>query len=138
MDDYLAAEPLIVARLEDQIPDVTIRSTWGMPKFQEAPDTPPAILLVLENDTPGEMTIDGGAQLVHQTWTCVVLVSDAANEAGPLLSQVIQAMNGWVPPGEQFSPFRRVKSGMTHDYSPSTVLYFPLAFQTSFVFNNFL
>ncbi len=31
MDDYLVAEPLIVARLEEQLSDITIKSTWGMP-----------------------------------------------------------------------------------------------------------
>ena len=136
MDDYLAAEPLIVARLNDQISgNVTIQSTWGMPKIQELPELPPAVLLLLETDHPGEINLAGTAQKVEQVWTCVVVVKDAETEAGPLISQVIRAMSGWQPAGTTFSPFRRVKSGMNHEYSPSTAFYFPLAFSTSFVFN---
>ena len=136
MDDYLAAEPLIVARLNDQISgNVTIQSTWGMPKLQEHFDTPPAVLILLEDDRPGEVNLSGTAQKIEQVWTCVVVVKDAENEAGPLISQVIQAMSGWQPEGTTFSPFNRVKSSFKHDYSPSATFYFPLAFSTSFVFN---
>ncbi|MBF0116464.1 MAG: hypothetical protein HQM04_15660 [Magnetococcales bacterium] len=136
MDDYLAAEPLIVARLKDQLlSNITIQSTWGMSKLQENFDTPPAVLILLEEDRPGEVNLAGTAQKIEQVWTCIVVVKDAENEAGPLISQVLQAMSGWQPDGETFSPFRRVKSGFSHDYSPSTAFYFPLAFSTSFVFN---
>ena len=136
MDDYLEIEPLIVARLNDQIiGDVGILSTWGMSRLQEHFDTPPAVLILLEDDQPGEVNLSGTAQKIEQVWTCVVVVKDAENEAGPLISKVIQAMSGWQPAGTTFSPFRRVKSKLNHDYSPSSTFYFPLAFSTSFVFN---
>jgi len=136
MVDYLAVEPLIVARLKEQLfSDVTIQSTWGTPKIQEMPELPPAVLLLLEADNPGEVNHSGLAQKIEQIWTCIVVVKDAETEAGPLISQVIKALNGWQPEDTAFSPFRRVKSGFSHEYSPSTVFYFPLAFSTSFVFN---
>ncbi|MBF0161611.1 MAG: hypothetical protein HQL88_04910 [Magnetococcales bacterium] len=136
MDDYLAAEPLIVARLRDRLlSNVTVQSTWGMSKLQEHFDTPPAVLILLEEDRPGEISLSGAAQKIEQVWTCIVVVKDAENEAGPLISQVVQALNGWQPEDTAFSPFKRVKSGFSHDYSPSTAFYFPLAFSTSFVFN---
>ncbi|MEO5330544.1 MAG: hypothetical protein H7839_00865 [Magnetococcus sp. YQC-5] len=136
MDDYLAAEPLIVARLNDQIDNVSIKSTWGMPKIQETFDLPPAVLIILEADIPGQINLleDGPSQLVEQTWLCLVVVGDAQNEAGPLISQVIKALNGWQPSDTSFSPFKRVKSTFVPDYSPNGVYYFPVAFSTNFVF----
>ncbi len=133
MDDYLALEPLIIARLNDQISGVTIKSTWGLARFVENFDTPPAILLVLESDMPGEINVSGSAQVVDQVWTCFVIVKDSANEAGPLISQIIKAMNGWVP-DPSCTPFNRIKSGFKHEYSPTGAMYFPLAFETRFVF----
>ena len=138
VDDYFSVEPLIVDRLNGRVADVTIRSSWGMPKIQETPDLPPAVLVLLEADLPGEINLFGDnstAQKVEQTWTCIVVVNDAKNNAGPLISQVIQAMNGWQPAGTTFSPFKRVKSALTPEYSPNGVYYFPLAFATQFVFN---
>ncbi|MBF0402094.1 MAG: hypothetical protein HQL90_15185 [Magnetococcales bacterium] len=135
MENYLAAESLITARLKARIPDITVQSTWGMSKIQELPELLPAVLVVLEADLPGEINLAGRAQKVEQVWNCIVVVKDAETEAGPLISQVIQAMSGWQPDDTGFSPFKRVKSGFAHEYSPSTAFYFPVAFATSFVFN---
>ncbi|MBF0098355.1 MAG: hypothetical protein HQM04_12455 [Magnetococcales bacterium] len=136
MDDYFAVEPLIVARLRERLSsNITVQPTWGIAKIQEVPELLPAVLVLLEADQPGEINLSGAAQKIEQIWTCIVVVKDAASEAGPLISQVIQALNGWKPKDTDFSPFRRIKSGFSHDYSPSTAFYFPLAFSTSFVFN---
>ncbi|MBF0148274.1 MAG: hypothetical protein HQL84_18875 [Magnetococcales bacterium] len=132
MDDYLAAEPLIVARLEDQIPEVSVKSTWGMPRIQENFDLAPAILVFLEEDRPGQDS--GISQKVEQVWLCLVVVNNAEKEAGPLIGRVIKAMSGWRPVGNMFSTFKRVKSHFNPDYSPNGVYYFPLAFSTNFVF----
>ena len=137
MDDYFAAGPLIAARLTAQLAGVNIKSTWGIPRIQEQFDLPPAVLVSLEDDRPDEI-VNWTSQKVEQIWTCVVVVSDPDNEAGSLISQVIQAMNGWQPSGSgtPFSPFQRVKSELQHECSPNGVLYFPLAFSTTFVFNS--
>lgn len=132
MDDYLAVEPLIISRLREQIPNTTIKSTWGAPKILENPDLAPAVLVFLEEDKPNQE--NGTSQKVEQIWLCLVVVNDAQNEAGPLISQVIKAMNFWQPPGETFTCFKRVKSNFSPDYSPNGVYYFPLAFSTSFIF----
>lgn len=134
MNDYLAAEPLIIARLSDQIANVTINSTWGMPKIQETINLPPAVLVFLEKDKSGEVHLSN--HKVEQTWLCLVVVQDAKREAGPLISQVIKAMHGWRPEDRTFSIFKRVQSGFAHEYSPTGVLYFPVAFTTEFVFNS--
>ncbi len=135
MHDYFAVEPLIVARLKECLAEATVQSTWGMPKLQETSDLPPSVLVFLEEDRPGQIADDGITQKVEQVWLCLVVVSDAESEAGPLIARVIKAMAGWQPDDPIFSPFHRVKSHFAPDYSPNGIYYFPLAFSTHFVFN---
>ena len=135
MDNYLAAEPLIVARLKEQVADATIHSSWGMPAIRENHDLPPSVIVFLEEDAPGAVADTGLSQKIKQTWLCLVVVKDAETEAGTLISQVVRAMAGWKPVGAPFSAFTRVKSAFSPDYSPNGVFYFPLAFTTSFVFH---
>ena len=135
MNDYLEAESLIVARLEDQIRDAQVHSSWGKPVIKETHELPPSVLVFLEDDRPGKTADGGGAQKIEQVWLALVVVLDAENDAGPLISQVIRAMAGWKPQGSRFSPFQRVKSAFSPDYSPNGVFYFPIAFSTTFVFN---
>lgn len=136
MDDYLSVAPLIEAHLNAEVAGATIKSTWGMPKIFEDFALPPAVMIFLESDRPGEIGNFGASQKVEQLWLCLVVVKDSEYEAGPLISQVIRAMNGWKPEGNTFSAFQRAKTNFLHDYSPNGVLYFPLAFTTSFIFNN--
>ena len=136
MDDYLSVATLIEERLNAEVGGATIKSTWGMPKVVEDFELPPAVMIFLEADRPGEIGNFGASQKVEQLWLCLVVVKDAEFEAGPMISQVIKAMNGWKPEGGQFSEFKRAKTNFSHDYSPSGVLYFPLAFSTTFIFNS--
>ena len=136
MENYLAAEPLIVARLQEQVTGATVSSSWGMPAIRESHDLPPSVIVFLEDDAPGAVADSGAAQKVEQTWLCLVVVRDAEADAGSLISKVIRAMAGWKPAGSGFSVFKRVKSGYSPDYSPNGIFYFPLAFATSFVFHS--
>ena len=136
MNDYLAAEPLIVARLKDQVRDARIHSSWGQPVIKESHDLPPSVMVFLEEDRPGKTADGGNAQKIEQIWLALVVVRDAEQDAGALISQVIRALAGWNPDKSQFSPFQRVKSAFSPDYSPNDIFYFPIAFSTSFVFND--
>lgn len=136
MDDYFSVEPSIIARLQEQIQNVKIKSSMGMPKIHESLDLAPAVLVDLEDDRPGQAIGYGTDQRVEQIWACIVVVKNARSEAGPLISKVINAMNGWRPEDTTFSFFKRVKSNFSPDYSPNGVYYFPLAFSTSFIFNS--
>ena len=134
MDDYLAILGLLIDRLTGLMPGVTIKPSWGLSRIQENFDTPPAVIVMLEDDRPLDTNMSGTTQIVEQVWTCIVIVKDSASEAGPLISQVIKAVSGWQP-ASAYTPFRRVKAGLKHDFSPSSALYFPLSFATSFTFN---
>ena len=135
MEDYLEAEPLIVARLKEKIRDARIHSSWGQPVIKETTDLPPSVMVFLEDDRPGTTVANGRDQKIEQVWLALVVVRDAEQEAGPLISQVVRALAGWNPEKNRFSPFQRVKSAFSPDYSPNGVFYFPIAFSTTFVFN---
>ena len=136
MIDYLEAEPLIVARLKEKIPDAQILSSWGQPVIKESHNLPPSVMVFLENDGPKENVAAGRNQKIEQTWLALVVVQDAENEAGPLISKVLRALSGWVPEGNRCGPFKRVRSSYMPDYSPNGIFYFPLSFSTMFVFNS--
>ena len=136
MDDYLEIEPLIVARLKEQIRDAQILSSWGQPVIKETHDLPSSVMVFLEDDRPGDTVARGKNQKIEQTWLALVVVRDAENEAGPLISQVLRAIAGWQPEGGRFSVFQRVRSSFLPDYSPNGIFYFPLSFSTKFVFNS--
>ena len=136
MDGYLAAGPLIKARLKSQLSsNIAIQSTWGMSKIQENFDMPPAVLIMLEDDQPAQEVFEGTLQKVIQTWMALVVIHDTEDSAGETISNVYQALAGWSPDRNLFSPFRRVKSSYKPDVSPNGVSYFPLSFETSFMFN---
>nr|CRH06131.1 Conserved protein of unknown function [Candidatus Magnetococcus massalia] len=132
MEDYLRAEGLIAQRLKEQLSDIRILSSWGMPVIKEEPDLPPTVIIFLEDDKPGP--IQGNQQKVEQTWLCLVVVRDAETDAGALISRVINSVVGWTPDRATFKPFQRTRSAYSPDYSPNGIFYFPLAFETSFIF----
>ena len=134
MDNYFEVEPLIVARLKDKIRDAQILSSWGQPVIKETSDLPSSVMVFLEEDRPGETVANGQNQKIEQVWLTLVVVRDAENEAGPLISHVIKTLAGWRPEDERFSAFQRVRSSFVPDYSPNGIFYFPLSFSTQFVF----
>ena len=135
MTDYLEIEPLIIARLKEKISKAQVLSSWGQPVIKENHNLPPSIQVFLEEDRPEETVARGKNQKIEQTWLVLVVVRDAENDAGPLISQVIRTLAGWQPEGVRFSAFKRVRSSFTPDYSPNGFFYFPLSFSTQFVFS---
>lgn len=135
MNDYFAAEALILERLSSQIP--AFRLVQGARDFAgvlEQTGVSPAIHLVYDGQ---EVRMGAGsAQAVDQLWLVVVAVKnvrEATNglgerqEAGPLLIQTCQALLGWRP-GEDHGPMRMVSaSGASFAQG---VAFFPLRFST--------
>ncbi len=133
IDNYLALGPLIVSRLQDQVQEATVSLSWGIPVLVENPLSP-AIVVLLEEDQPAEEISRGRTQKVVQTWLVLVVIRDADDVAGQMISSVYKALAGWSPDAA-FYPLKRVKSPNKPDISPNGVSYFPLSFQTFFVFD---
>lgn len=144
MDNHLALEGLLIERLKSAVPE--FRAVPGMADLaamQESSQITPAAHVIYWGDTvpSGNSAGQGSAQMVAQTWMVVVAVrsardtrggSGAREEAGTLMSDVIQALSGWMP-GPGYLPMRRVNAprpGFSAGFG-----YFPLAFETRFVTN---
>lgn len=144
MDNHLALEGLLIERLKSAVPE--FRGVLGMADLaamQESSQVTPSAHVIYQGDTvpSGNSAGQGSAQVVVQTWLVVVAVrsardtrggSGAREEAGALMTRVIQALSGWMP-GPEFRPMQRVNAprpGFNAGFG-----YFPLAFETRFVTN---
>lgn len=144
MNNHLALEPLLIERLKSAVPE--FREVIGMADMagiHEASQNAPLAQVLYRGDTlpSGNSAGQGSTQMVVQTWWVVVVVFSARNtlsgagvreDAGTLISSVLEALSGW-PPGQVFMPMQRVNA-------PSPEFnagfgYFPLAFETRFVTN---
>ncbi|MBF0096235.1 MAG: hypothetical protein HQM04_06785 [Magnetococcales bacterium] len=134
MFNYLMLAPLILSRLREHLPQVAVSSSWGLSAIKEAPDQLPSIVVFLEDDQPVQQTGQGTVQKITQTWMVLVAVRDAEEEAGELISRIYRTLAGWRP-NQIFEPLCRVRSSYKQDVSPNGVSYFPLSFETSFIFN---
>jgi hypothetical protein len=137
VDDYLAAEAPIIARLKALVP--ALRAVAGAPEIVVPPQVPSA-LVIYDGDTipqgPGGQAGNGALQVVRQRWMVVLIVhnlryaaegAEARLTAGPLLIEVMRALAGW-PPLPELRPMRRVQ-GPEVDYRDGVAL-FPLMYET--------
>ncbi len=131
--DYLQVGSLIQTRLQNQLSSsyrTAIRQ--GKPAMHEEIDKLPAVMIYLDEDLPGQHSAK--SQKIEQRWL-VWVINKSSTDAGIVISSVIRALSGWTSDCSAFTPLVRVRTQQSPDWSPNGVLYFPLAFSTSFVFN---
>lgn len=112
LTDYLAAEPLIVARLQAQVagvPAAHVLTAADLAGVEARAQITPSLHVLYDGDEPaGEagQSETGDTQIVQQRWLVVVAVRSARDTrggsgaralAGPLMVAVIQALAGWRP-----------------------------------------
>lgn len=127
--DALWAGPVIQARLIDQVPELRMVLLLDEidPKLN-APKQMPAALVLLNRMSPNSDPQRGQA-LVQQDWIVALVVSSAAREGdrtnvqvGPLIPQVVKALQGWAPPGQlrafAWRPGTRPNYGRDNTYWP--------------------
>lgn len=130
--DYLSAGSAVIARIQARIPTLTVGAAVDLAGQIEPSDTLPAVHVQPFKDRLGESAGRGQAQVVSQIWLVVLAVknSRAASgtmaEAGPLLSSLLSALQGWTPAAD-FAPLARVEGPET--VITPAVAYFPLAFE---------
>jgi len=136
--DYLSAGDLIIARLKAQIPNVAVLSARDLNGVKEFSQPAPAVQVLYAGDQviPGDLSDDAIATVVEQRWLLVVVTRSAKDtrggtgareEAGPLVTEVIQAVQGYSL-GTGFSDLRRL-NGPAPSFGPG-VLYVPLMYGT--------
>jgi len=142
LDNYLSVEPLIKARLQEAARELPkVLAADDLEGVKEASQMTPAIhLLNLPDYIPqgkGDSAIRGKSQIVHQRWLTVIVVKnvrDAAalrQAAGPLISGVIKALQGWKPSKEHGEMYR--KDAPYRQTYRNGFGYFPLLFTTRII-----
>lgn len=140
MDNYLSAEPLILARLREKVPElVGVFSAADLDGVLESKQCHPAAHVLFDGDRVLEghgRSSDGVCQLVDQSWYVVLVAKNARtqltgeaarHDIGPLIMKVLRALQGWSP-SPAHGPLRRV-SGARPGFKGGFV-YFPLCFLT--------
>ena len=123
IEDYLAAGPLIEARIRDKVGGIKrIEGVGDLTAWLEdeaefekqISGKLPAAFVGYDGDVIGAMAGDGFAHVAAQRWLVVLAVGNyrradtakgVVEAAGPLLAQLMAALNGWKPEG--FSELKR-------------------------------
>lgn len=143
-DDYLALESLIVDRLmkETTMPDRHVLTAPDIEQVEEEQQTTPAYHVIYAGDrapSAGGTAAASRAQVVEQLWLVVVAVRNvrdvrrgkAARElAGPWVTELINALQGWQP-GQDYNELRRDLSAPPAAYQKG-FFYVPTLWASTF------
>lgn len=120
-DNYLAVEPLIIARLQSELAGM-VEAVGGIVEYEQAladPESPrPAAYVLYAGDAAVENVAgQGRASRPVQHWQVGLLLRPAIDDqsgrasmagAGRLITRVLKALAGWRA-AEGFQPLRRVQ-----------------------------
>lgn len=136
--DYLALGPLIAERLRERVQElqmvVTLQDAADLEERMRARRA--AAFVVYDGDRLADAAGRGQAHPVWQRWLVVLAVRNARahdtgdglrDEAGPLISALLAALQGWQPDDDAYRPLARV-AATAPGYSPAFAFY-PLAFE---------
>lgn len=139
LDNFLALEPYLVARLVDQLaslsPKVHVMTAASLAGVTEDKQTTPAVQVVYQGYKILEARSDGTLVRVEQTWLAVVAIKNMKNlrsgaaareDVGLIAVQVARALMGFKPP-VCLKPLQLV-DGPSGGFSAGHQ-YLPLAFQ---------
>jgi hypothetical protein len=102
--NYLAAEPLLIARLTAKLPGIKILSAADLAGVAEGAQNTPAVHVLYDGDRMADSSSDGAGMLVWQRWLAVVAVrnaktqrtgEDARDDAGLILLDLLKALQGY-------------------------------------------
>lgn len=146
IDNYLFLEEPIIDRIKSEVTGLkTVAARTDLASLAGDRQIVPAVYVIYL----GDELVDGVShqgmrklvQTVTQSWAAVLTVNpaDAGKEgkqarlqAGTLLAQLITALSGWKP-NDAVTPFYRA-AGRTAATYLDGYFYYPLIFQTNFVF----
>lgn len=135
--DYLAAGPLLVARVKDQVAGLRhVLPATELSAMKETGLPSPSAFVIYDGDRLGDSALRGQSRVVYQRWLVVLAVRNATqgdggqaiqDEAGPLLSSILGALQGHILSPDH-RPLIRVQAPKP-GYS-AAFAYYPLAFET--------
>ena len=136
LDNWLAAESLIIERLELKIPEakwVVAMSEFDIEKIAQKC---PALVVIYQGDRLPADANGGQIIIAEQIWSVVVAVKNVKEisqgtasraEAGVLMTKAIKALSGWQPNSQYKQGMTRIAAGGAGYLAG--VSWFPLAFK---------
>lgn len=127
--DYLFVLPLIAARLADQVPDIPVEVVETADQVFAADKRAQVLMVMWGGEGIAQLgRISAQRYLVLLGVQNVSPAKDARQTvAGPVMSQVHAALNGWVPRGA-VNKMRRATAAMRPDIRKDKALY-PMGFE---------
>lgn len=145
-DNFLALEPLLVARLVEQladmVPKVHVLTAVDLTAVTEATQLTPAIHVIYNGHRIAETNSQGTMARIEQTWLAVVAIRNvrklangeaARADAGLIASRAMRALMGFKP--EPSSKPLVLVNGPASGFSAG-YQYLPLAFAAELVQTN--
>jgi hypothetical protein len=140
-DNYFATQDELLARLQELLPELKAQTLEEIRAAERSKNLNDKVLYVVyDGDTVrsgDNVQRQTRGQFVTQRWFVLLGIRDAKqqeapshNTAGPLLSKIISALNGWQPSTARI-PMRRI-TGPSVDYGTNFTLY-PLAFELELI-----
>jgi hypothetical protein len=138
--DFLEAQELIIARLQDATLNIGFKAVLGSADIQAVLETqqivPAAHVLSQGYQAAGNAGRGKGARL-NQAWQIIVAAKNvrsikstetASQDAGPFVTKVIQALAGWKP-STNHGEMQLITPGGVPGYSQGFI-YIPVGFTT--------
>src|SRR3569833_3405937 len=117
LDNYLAAEQLIITRLKETVPELVDVSDWSdYASINEAAIRTPSAYVLYLGDRPREAGGKGEVQRAAQIWGVMIVVRNVAQHPNnkekhkttkPKKKRSLRALMGWQP-APQYRPVERM------------------------------
>lgn len=134
---WLDFEPRLIAQLQATLPGtVTVLSARDLVGVKEQLQAAPAVQVYGGDYAPVEDAPTGRVAVVQQSWMCVVVVRNSADqkqgagaraEAGPICDAVLAALLGW-PNTDPADTRLKLAKAPAPMWTPGGFGYYPLAF----------
>ena len=134
--DYFEAWASIIARLQDQVPDLEeVRAITDATQVTSAPAKTPSAYVLYDGESV--LDADRGDATVQQRYVVILSTRNAGGatagiEAAGLLLHAIHAALAGYEPGTFHTELERAGS-TSAEYAPGGVAHYPLAFVTNLV-----
>lgn len=138
--NYLALGDHIVTRLKESGPPANVQATIDLTTVTEKALLTPAIYVYYISDNLGSNAGQGVSYEIRQTWGVALVVKNLREsehrraELGSMISDVINVIQGWQPPSDNYSRLYRENAPGPVE-NPGGYIYFPLHFSSRFLTN---
>lgn len=138
LDNWLAAEALIIERLKVKVPEAKLVHAMPELDIEHVAQKCPALIVIYQGDRIADDANNAQVIVAEQVWSVVVVVKNVKDiaqgsasraEAGVLLTKAIKALSGWQPSPDFKAGMKRVNAGGAGYLAG--VSWFPLAFSVA-------